>query len=145
MALAVLVVRAGATGGNAQKVAPPSPPSSHVAAQIRPEKKTAVPRKPCSLPGIPSQRLQVIMDASATLQPPLAFDAMIRVAAKVASQCSTLAKELLQRAFDQADSVEPEMGYKLSSWNGIHTDTRLYFQHLDSHQPLFQFCDFSPL
>jgi hypothetical protein len=55
---------------------------------------------------------------------------MIRVAAKVASSCSTLAKDLLQRAFERADSVEPLMGYKLASGDGIPTDSRLYFQHL---------------
>ena len=129
MALAALVVLADATGGNAQVLTPPSSTSSQVPAQIKPAKKTAAPHKPCTLPGISVQRLQEILDASSTLQPPLASDAMIQVAAKVASSCSTLAKDLLQRAFDHADSVEPEMGYKLSSWNEIHTDTRLYFQH----------------
>jgi hypothetical protein len=64
-----------------------------------------------------------------TLQPPLASDAMIRVAAKVASPCSTLAKDLLQRAFDQADSVESQMKYKLASGDGIPSDSRLYFEH----------------
>ena len=97
--------------------------------QIKPEKETAAPRKPCTLPGIPAQRLQEIVDASSTLQPPLASDAMIRVAAKVASPCSTLAKDLLQQAFDQADSVEPEMRYKLASGEAITTDSRLYFEH----------------
>jgi hypothetical protein len=96
--------------------------------QIKSEKRTAH-RKPCALPGIPAQHLQEVVDASSTLQPPIASDAMIRVAAKVASPCSTLAKDLLERAFDQADSVEPHMGYKLASGDSIPTDSRLYFEH----------------
>jgi hypothetical protein len=53
-----------ARGLNAQVYLPQSPPHSRVTAQIKPEKKTAAPRKPCSLPGIPAQRLQEIVDAT---------------------------------------------------------------------------------
>jgi hypothetical protein len=132
MALTAVVVFEGARGLNAQIYLPQLPPHRRVTAQINLEKKTAAPRKPCSLQGIPVQRLQEIVDATSILQPPLASDAMIRVAAKVASPCSTLAKDLLQRAFDQADSVEPQMKYKLASGNGIPTDSRLYFEHQTS-------------
>jgi hypothetical protein len=129
MAMAALLVLESARGLNAQVHLPPSSPRGPDTAQIKPEKKTAAPRKPCALPGIPAKRLQEIVDASSTLQPPLASDAMIRVATKVASPCSTLATDLLQRAFDQADSVVPQMKYKLASGDGIPTDSRLYFEH----------------
>jgi hypothetical protein len=96
--------------------------------QIKGEKGNAH-RVPCTLPGLPAQRLQEIIDASSTLPPPISSDAMIRIAAKVGPRCSALSKDLLQRAFDQADGVEPLMGYKLGFEGGILSDSRLYFEH----------------
>jgi len=124
--LAALVVLTGTTGLGAQVVAPPAP-DSPVPAPNKSQKLTATSPKPCVLPGIPPQQLHEVVDASNTLQPPLAADAMIRIAAKVAAQCPALAKYLLQRAFEQSDSVEPDTAYKLASGMGRSTDSRISF------------------
>jgi hypothetical protein len=128
-----LVVLAGATRIGAQVVAPPAP-SSPVPTQNKIQKNTTAAPKPCALPGISAQRVQEAVDASSMLQPPLAADAMIRIAAKVAAPCPALAKDLLQHAFDQADSVEPETAYKLAVPGGS-TDSRVsYSEHGYSQQ-----------
>ncbi|MBZ5679038.1 MAG: hypothetical protein LAO24_02915 [Acidobacteriia bacterium] len=118
-----LVVLVGATRIGAQGIATQSPSSGPVPVQIKSQNTPAV-RKPCALPGISAHRLRDVVDATYMLQPPLAADAMIRIAAKVASPCPTLAKDLLQRAFDQAESVEPATAYKRALRIGTLTDSR---------------------
>jgi len=124
MVLAVLVVLAGTTRIGAQIAVLPSSP---VPAPSKSQKPATTLPKSCALPGISPQQLHEVVDASNTLQPPLAADAMIRIAAKVAAQCPALAKDLLQRAFDQADRVEPDTAYKLASGMGLSTDSRISF------------------
>jgi len=121
----VFVILAGTTRIGAQVVAPPTP-SSPAPAPSKSQKQTTAAPKPCTLPGISAQRVQETVDASSMLQPPLAADAMIRISAKVASSCPALAKDLLQRAFDQADSVERETAYKLGA-AGKFTDSRISY------------------
>jgi hypothetical protein len=127
MAAAAIAVLAGTTTIGAQVVATPSPPGSQVPAKVKPEKNTPAPRKACTLPGISAQHIQEVVDASYALQPPLASDEMIRIAAKVAAPCAAFAKDLLQRAFDQADSVEPNTSYMRARRNGTLTDTRVSY------------------
>jgi hypothetical protein len=126
MVLAALVVLAGTTRIGAQVVALPTPSSPATAPNESWAPTTSAP-KPCVLPGVSPQHLQEFVDASNTLQAPLAADAMIRIAAKVAAQCPDLAKDLLQRAFDQSDTVEPDTAYKLASGMGLSTDSRISF------------------
>ncbi|SRR6266849_3341295 len=128
MVLAALVVLTGTTRSSAQGVAPPTL-SSPVPAPIESQKQSAEAPKPCTLPGISAQLVQEAVDASSMLQPPLAADALIRIATKVASPCPVLAKDLLQRAFDQGDSVEPDTAYKLAL-GAVSTDSRVYFMKL---------------
>ena len=78
---------------------------------------------------IPAQRIQEAVDASYALQPPLAADAMIRVANKVASACPALAKDLLQRAFDQSERVEPGTAQKLVSGMALTTDSAIFLRN----------------
>jgi hypothetical protein len=127
MALAAIVTLAGATRIGAQVVAPPSLPRSKVPTEVKPQKNTRTLGKSCTLPGVPAQHIQEVVDASYTLQPPLAADAMIRIAARVESPCPTLAKDLIQRAFDQSDGVEPSTAYKRARRNGTLTDSRLSY------------------
>ena len=122
MAPAVIVLIAGTTPIDAQVVATTSP-----TAQAKPQKLPIAERTPCVLPGISAQYIQEVADASYTLPPPLAADAMIRIAAKVAAPCAMLAKDLLQRAFDQADSVETSTSYVRARRNGTLTDTRVSY------------------
>jgi hypothetical protein len=79
------------------------------------------------VPGFSAQQVEEIVDASNMLQPPLAADAMLRIAIKVAAPCSVLAKGLLQRSFDQADRVEPSTSYVRVRRNGARTDTRISY------------------
>ncbi len=79
------------------------------------------------LPGTSAQSLREVVDAAYSLQPPLASDAMIRIAAKVASPCPALAIKLLQDAFDQASRVEPETANTLAPAS-VLTDSRIYSQ-----------------
>ena len=121
------------TGIGAQVVAPPAP-SSPLPAPNKSQKNKAPAPKPCGLPGISAQRVQEAVDASAMLQPPLAADAMIRIATKVSSPCPTLATDWLSRAFDQADGIEPATAYKLALAGGL-TDSRIsYADHGYSQQ-----------
>jgi hypothetical protein len=115
--LAALVMVAAATGISAQ-LAPPPIPHNPLPAPGKSQKPTTTSPKPCALPGISSQQLHEVVDASNALPPPLAADAMIRIAAKVAAQCPALAKDLLQRAFDQAEAVEPPTAYKIGATMG---------------------------
>jgi hypothetical protein len=121
-----MVLAARVTLAGAQVVTPPTP-SSPVPKPSNPQKPTTSVPKPCALPGTSPQQLHEVIDASNALQAPLAADAMIRIAAKVAAQCPALAKDLLQRAFDQSDSVEPDTAYKLASGMGLSTDSRISF------------------
>jgi hypothetical protein len=91
--------------------------------------KKGVSPKPCALPGISTQRLQDVVDASSALPPPLSADAMIRIASKAGPACPVLAKKLLQQAFDQAGGVEPATAYKFSTGIGLSTDSRLGFMN----------------
>jgi hypothetical protein len=114
----------GTTRSFAQAIVPTSPPKSQSTAEPKLQKFPAGERPPCALPGLSPQYIQEIVDASSTLQPPLAADAMIRVATKVAAPCAMLAKGLLLRAFDQADRVEQSTSYARVRRNGTPTDTR---------------------
>lgn len=127
MVLATLAVLAGTTKIGAQVVAPSTTPSSPVPTPTKPRTLTATAAKPCALPGISARHLQEVVDASNTLQPALAADMMIRIAAKAAAHCQALAKDLLQRAFDQSDDVEPDTAYRLASGMGLGTDSRISF------------------
>jgi hypothetical protein len=100
--------------------------TSATAAPADQQKRAASPTV-CVLPSISAERLQEVLDAIAKLPAPLASDAMIRVGSKLASQCPALAKDLLQRTFDQADSVEPATAYKVSTGIGHSTDSHLSF------------------
>lgn len=77
--------------------------------------------QPCPVPGI-----QEVVDASDSLQPPLAADAAIRIASKISKPCPVLARGLLQHAFDLAGSVTSEMAYTIGSGLGVSTDSRLF-------------------
>jgi hypothetical protein len=123
--LLVFVVLTG-TGIGAQAVLPASWQDSPAQAQAETEKKTTKSRKICSLPAISAHRLQDIVDASSALPPSLGADAMIRISAKVASACPDFATDLLLRAFDQAESVEPETSYMLGIATGP-TDSRVNY------------------
>jgi hypothetical protein len=115
--LAALAVLAAVTEIGAQVAAPPTP-SNPVPAPSQSQKPTTTSPKPCALPGISPEQLHEVVDASSVLQPPLAADAMIRIAAKVTAQCPALAKDLLQRAFDQAEAVEPPTAFKIGTGMG---------------------------
>lgn len=60
----------------------------------------------CRMPGAPSHSLQEIVDASEALPAPLRADAMIRIADKIKGGCPGRARELLVRAFEQAEGVK---------------------------------------
>ena len=117
MALAAVAMVTAATRTSAQIAAPPAPGGS-VPAPSKSQKPTTTSPKPCAPPGISAQKLNEVVDASNYLQAPLAADAMIRIAAKVAAQCPARAKDLLQRAFDQSESVEPATAYKIGGTMG---------------------------
>jgi len=123
--LGTFVMLAGSASFCALVVASPFHARS-TAPQDKIQKKSAL-SKPCTWPGISPHRLQGVVDASDTLPPPLAADAMIRVANKVASACPALTRNLLQHAFDEADGVEPATAYKLATGVGLSTDSRLFF------------------
>lgn len=132
MVLTALVTLVGATTTNAKSAVPSSQPESraHVKARVSPAHAT----KPCTLPGIPAQRLDQVVDASNTLQPPLAADAMIRIATKIAAPCPDLARDLFQSAFDQAESVEPETAFKLAPKSWLADSRISYAAHGYSQQ-----------
>jgi hypothetical protein len=123
--LAAITLASCLTALDAQTVSPSS--SAESPAQAGKQQNAAF-SKDCTLPGVSAQRLREVVDATAKLPAPLASDAMIRVAKKVASQCPVLAKDLLQRAFDQADGVEPATAYKLAGGKGVNTDSRIFFK-----------------
>jgi hypothetical protein len=100
--------------------------STPTATSPKPQKTIVAAKKPCAPPGVPAGGVQEVVDASYALPPPLASDAMIRIAARVASPCPDLAETLLESAFDQADTVEPRTGYKLALAGGP-TDSRVNF------------------
>jgi hypothetical protein len=77
----------------------------------------------CSLPGIPSPRVSEVVDSISALPPALGADAMVRVAVKVAPHCAAIAKNLLERAFEQADSVNSDMTFRRAAMSYL-TDSR---------------------
>jgi hypothetical protein len=109
-----------------QVVAPADQSGSQTSGQVGTKKKPPS-AKSCALPGIPAQRIQDVVDATGVLPPSLSADAMIRVASKVASACPALAKDLLQRAFDQAETIELPIAYKVATGMGYSTDSRFAF------------------
>jgi hypothetical protein len=121
---AAAVLRIGTIGA---QVAVPASRNS-ISSPQKPSQPAAAP-KSCALRDIPAQRIQEVVDASYALQPPLAADAMIRVANKVASGCPALAKDLLQRGFDQSEKVEPETSQKLVSGMALTTDSALFLRN----------------
>jgi hypothetical protein len=95
-------------------------------AQAKSQRTTVRSSTLCSLPGTPAQRINEVVDASYALPASLGADAIIRVAVKVSRYCPTLAKDMLQRAFQQADTVTGDTEYKLAS--GTHlTDSRISY------------------
>jgi hypothetical protein len=82
--------------------------------------------KSCALPGVPAARITEVVDAAQALQPPLAADALIRIAQNISAHCPALAKDLLQLAFDLSASVRVETAYTLGSGMGISTDSRIF-------------------
>jgi hypothetical protein len=82
--------------------------------------------RPCSLPGIPAQRVSEVVAASYTLPPSLGADAMVRLAVKLSPYCPALAEDLLHRAFEQADTVKGDMEYKRASGSYL-SDSRLSY------------------
>jgi hypothetical protein len=95
-------------------------------AQATSQRTDARSSRPCSLPGTPAQPIKEVVDASYALPAPLGADAIIRVAVKVSQYCPTLAKDMLQRAFQQADTVTSDTEHKLAS--GTHlTDSRVSY------------------
>jgi hypothetical protein len=104
----------------------PRSPKTATPDSTGPEKTTPPANKACSLPGYPAERIREVVDASAMMQPPLAADSMIRIAAKVSYSCPALAKALLNRAFEQSDGVKPETSSESVSGSG-NADTNFYF------------------
>lgn len=82
--------------------------------------------KPCSLPGIPEPRVNEVVTASDALPASLGADAMIRLAVKLSPHCPHLAKDLLQRAFERAETVKGEMEYKRAARSYL-TDSRISY------------------
>lgn len=90
-------------------------------------RQTSVDRgRPCSLPGIPARRVSEVVAASYALPPSLGADALIRVAVKLSAHCPVLAKDLLQRGFEQADTVKGDTEYKRAS-GSYPTDSRISY------------------
>lgn len=95
-------------------------------AQGASQEAKAVADSPCTLPGISAQRITEAIDSSYALPSPLAADAMIRIAIRISSTCPVLAKDLLRRAFEHAETVEPQTGYDLASGTRL-TDSRVSY------------------
>jgi len=95
-------------------------------AQARTQRQAAGQRKTCKLPGYPEERVAEVVAASDALPAPLSADAAIRIAIKISPHCPALAKELLQRAFDQADTVKGETEYRRTPGSYL-TDSRLSY------------------
>jgi hypothetical protein len=90
---------------------------------------TSAPRgagKSCALPGMPPAGITEVIDAAYALQPPLAADALIRVAERISARCPALAKDLLQHAFELSANVSVETAYTLGSGMGVSTDSRIF-------------------
>ena len=77
----------------------------------------------CSLPGIPTPRVSEVVDSISALPTALGADAMIRVAVKVSPHCPAIAKDLLERAFEQGDSVNSDMEHRRAAMSYL-TDSR---------------------
>lgn len=127
VAPAAIVLISGTRPSWAQAIVPIAPPKSQSTAEVKTQKLATAERKACAVPGFSAQQVEETVDASNMLQPPLAADAMIRIAIKVAAPCPVLAKGLLQRSFDQADRVEPSTSYVRVRRNGARTDTRVSY------------------
>ena len=98
-------------------------------AQPETQQTLAGATKSCMMPGVPTQRVVEAVDASFALPASLGADAMIRVAVRVSPRCPILAKYLLERAFEQADSVRSESAYDKGGGTGLADSRISYSEH----------------
>lgn len=77
----------------------------------------------CGLPGIQTPPVSEVVDSISPLPPALGADALIRVAVKVSPHCAAVAKDLLERAFEQGDSANSDMEYRRAAMSYL-TDSR---------------------
>jgi len=86
----------------------------------------AEPAGRCGSPEMPSPQVKELVNLTSVLPPALGADAMIRVAVKISPHCSAIAKDLLKRAFEQADSVNHDMEYRRAAMTYL-TDSRVTY------------------